>query len=51
MRAALPSAPDAIGSSSYNLLARALLAVTDAEEKPRIHDLNIRPFGGNLLNH
>ncbi|GMR61687.1 hypothetical protein PMAYCL1PPCAC_31882, partial [Pristionchus mayeri] len=44
LKASLHTAPQALGSTQFNLLARAQLAISDAGEESKVHDLKPRAF-------
>ncbi|GMT05837.1 hypothetical protein PENTCL1PPCAC_28011, partial [Pristionchus entomophagus] len=44
LKASLHTAPQALGSTQFNLLARAQLAISDAGDESKVHDLKPRAF-------
>ncbi|GMT36777.1 hypothetical protein PFISCL1PPCAC_28074, partial [Pristionchus fissidentatus] len=44
LKASLHTAPQALGSTQFNLLARAQLAISDAGDDTKVHDLKQRAF-------
>ncbi|KAF8355992.1 hypothetical protein PRIPAC_97615, partial [Pristionchus pacificus] len=44
LKASLHTAPHALGSTQFNLLARAQLAISDAGDESKVHDLKPRAF-------